>query len=82
MTPRVEVFSIDKLALGWPKYGISHNTVRFALEVEKEFADNWAGRAESIAVSPRVVPSTMEELWKIPGPPRRVVNSGGKKNKN
>ncbi|KAJ7108693.1 hypothetical protein C8R44DRAFT_295434 [Mycena epipterygia] len=82
VTPRVEVFSISRLAAGWPKYGISHNTLRFALEVEKEFADSWAGGAESIAVSPRVVPNTMEELWKIPSPPSRDINSGGKKKKN
>jgi len=55
---------MSELAEGAPKkYGISHNDVRFAIEVENEFAQNWAGRAENTAALTRTSPETMEELW-------------------
>ncbi|KAJ7141408.1 hypothetical protein C8R44DRAFT_847153 [Mycena epipterygia] len=67
--PTVEVYSISELAEGAPKkYGISYNNVRFALEVESEFAENWVGgRAKNLAPHTRKLPRTMEELWKGKG---------------
>ncbi|KAJ7141366.1 hypothetical protein C8R44DRAFT_763273 [Mycena epipterygia] len=62
--PAVAVWSISELAEGAPKkYGISYTDVRFAIEVESEFAKNWAGRAQNTAALARTLPKTMEELW-------------------
>ncbi|KAJ7141364.1 hypothetical protein C8R44DRAFT_763269, partial [Mycena epipterygia] len=62
--PVVAVWSLSELAEDAPKkYGISHTDVRFAIDVENEFAKNWAGRAENTAALTRTLPKTMEELW-------------------
>ncbi|KAJ7141403.1 hypothetical protein C8R44DRAFT_727006 [Mycena epipterygia] len=46
-----------------PKSMAFHITLRFALEVESKFAENWAGGAENATPHSRTLPRTMEELW-------------------
>ncbi|KAJ7468045.1 hypothetical protein FB451DRAFT_1257885, partial [Mycena latifolia] len=61
---RLQVASFSELAEGAPKkYGISHQDVRFAIDIETKFINNWAGLADYTAISSRKVPTTMEEVW-------------------
>ncbi|KAJ7468021.1 hypothetical protein FB451DRAFT_1401289 [Mycena latifolia] len=60
----VQLSTFSKLANREKKgYGISHIDVRFAIQVETEFAKNWARSAQNITISNRKVPTTMEEVW-------------------
>ncbi|KAJ6490462.1 hypothetical protein DFH09DRAFT_1377339 [Mycena vulgaris] len=60
----VKIWSAGELAEGAPKkYGISHADVRFAIAIENEFAANWAGRANNVALSTTQLLRTMQDVW-------------------
>ncbi|KAJ6628011.1 hypothetical protein B0H10DRAFT_1993261 [Mycena sp. CBHHK59/15] len=62
----VAVTSVSKLAEGErQKYGISHNDVRFAIELENMFVDKFSARAQNLNASEFRVPTTMDELWDL-----------------
>ncbi|KAJ7108673.1 hypothetical protein C8R44DRAFT_803325 [Mycena epipterygia] len=60
----VEVWSISELAESEPKpYGISLVDVRFAIQLENEFDNNWAQLAKNSVPSKPSVPKIIEQLW-------------------
>ncbi|KAJ7708317.1 hypothetical protein B0H17DRAFT_1125074 [Mycena rosella] len=67
-TRKVELWSISEWTDSAEKYGLSHNDVHFAIEVEAVFK-NWRGKAINETL-PTVAPIIMEQLWnykKLPG---------------
>ncbi|KAJ6598080.1 hypothetical protein DFH09DRAFT_53051 [Mycena vulgaris] len=61
----VQVWSFSEFPKGSrPRYGISHADVRFAIELEGEYASaSWVGRANNVHIGKLQCITSMEDVW-------------------